>query len=279
MKTDVIDIKSVWEVEQEILNVFDAFCQAHNISYSLGFGTLLGAIRHKGFIPWDDDIDIIMLRKDYDRFISLWIQKPVNGYVLQNEYYKNDDYPNNFCKLRKDHTAFIQNEKELKTKYHKGIFIDIFPVDRVAPQGISRRMQMLAFYLYMLYSREYTDGSNGLFGMIQKILLKLPHGIHTFIKRVTLKYMTKWNDNEKAELVIPCTAAFCKIYYPSNLFEKLINHPFNGELYSITANYDGFLKTMYKDYMKLPPERDRIWKHSPIYLSTTNNYIERNNRK
>ena len=91
--------------------------------------------------------------------------------------------------------------------------------------------------------------------------------------------MTKWNENENAELVIPCTATFCKIYYPSNLFEKIINHTFNGVQYSITANYDGFLKTMYNDYMKLPPEKDRIWKHSPIYMSTTNNYNERKNNK
>lgn len=273
MENSVSMITSVWKVEQGILDVFHGFCKDYNISYSLGYGTLLGAIRHNGFIPWDDDIDIIMLRSEYDKFITLWKEHPVEGYVLQCDYDKyDDDYPNNFCKLRKDHTAFIQGENEKKKKYHKGIFIDIFPMDRVAPQGIARNIQLYAFFLNMLYSRGYTDGSKGLSGIIQRFLLALPTKVRICLKKKAHAFMTRWNNINTLDLVVPCTAPFCHVYYPSDLMDKIVDHVFCGKQYCIIDKYDLFLKVMYGDYMVLPPEKERIWKHSPIYISVSENY-------
>ncbi len=269
----MVNISDVWSIEQEILDVFHQFCIKENIKYSLGYGTLLGAIRHNGFIPWDDDIDVILLRADYDKFIEKWKEHPITGYVLQDEYDKKDDYPNNFCKLRKDHTTFIQSEDEIIKNYHKGIFIDIFPMDRLAPAGIKRKKQLFCFALNMLYSREYTDGSVGFIGFFQKLLLFLPRTMHTYLKKKAHFYMTKWN-NTNNQLVVPCTMAFCKQYYPENLFDTLMLHDFNSKQYFITSNYDGFLNTMYGDYMQLPPESERVWKHNPIVISLSSNYEE-----
>jgi len=95
----------------EILKVFDRFCREHDLKYSLYAGSLLGAVRHQGFIPWDDDLDVCMPRADYDRFIQCWTEKPVEGYVLQNK--ENSRYfVQSFTKLRKDHTTFLQNKRE-----------------------------------------------------------------------------------------------------------------------------------------------------------------------
>ena len=93
----------------EILKVFDDFCRKHDLKYSLYAGSLLGAVRHKGFIPWDDDLDVCMSRIEYDRFLSLWEMQPVDGYVLQNK--DNSIYfDQSFSKLRKDHTTFLEHQ-------------------------------------------------------------------------------------------------------------------------------------------------------------------------
>ena len=93
-----IDLQKLWECELDILEHFDQFCRNNGLKYSLAYGTLLGAVRHGGFIPWDDDIDVIMPRKDYEYLVNNW---DVKGYIVQNKR-TNDDFNQNFTKIRKD---------------------------------------------------------------------------------------------------------------------------------------------------------------------------------
>ena len=140
MKEIATEKNRIWNVEIEILDVFDKVCRDNNLKYSLAYGTLLGAVRHQGFIPWDDDIDVMMPRKDYDRLLEIWNSQVTNEYIIQN--YKTDfDYTNNFSKIRKNHTTFLQSEDEKNKKYHKGLFIDVFPIDRVATNKLGRIVQ------------------------------------------------------------------------------------------------------------------------------------------
>ena len=95
-------LHKVWTVELEILDVIDHICRVHSIRYSLFYGTLLGTIRHQGFIPWDDDIDVLMSRYDYERFRQVWREEAFKDYELvDQEGYS--DYPNNFMKIVKKH--------------------------------------------------------------------------------------------------------------------------------------------------------------------------------
>ena len=122
---DEIQVK-LWKNEQEILDVVHEVCVSNRLKYSLAYGTLLGAVRHGGFIPWDDDIDILMPREDYTKLLEIWSEIAPEDYILQ-EPYSSSDITNNFVKIRKNHTTFMQTEAEKKCKYHKGIFIDITP--------------------------------------------------------------------------------------------------------------------------------------------------------
>ena len=140
-------------IQLEILKFFDNFCREHNLKYSLYAGSLLGAIRHHAFIPWDDDLDVCMSRFEYDRFIALWNQSPPGGYILQNKE-NSPGYWQSFSKIRKDHTTFLQEEREAG-KYHTGIFLDIFPLDRIPNGKLKRMMFKWHCMKYQLLTREF----------------------------------------------------------------------------------------------------------------------------
>ena len=157
----------------EILQEFHQFCHRENLRYSLYAGSLTGASRHQGFIPWDDDIDIMMPREDYEKLLADWDQSAPKGYVLQNTR-TDSEFTQNFTKIRKDHTAFLQDEVERTKHYHKGIFVDIFPGDRVPSGKIGRKIQYIACAVNLLYSRGHTSGSGGMIGKVERFLLKVP---------------------------------------------------------------------------------------------------------
>lgn len=263
----------VRSIEIEILDVIAGVCEKHGLRYSLAFGTLLGAVRHKGFIPWDDDIDIMMPREDYDKLISVWKQESPAEYILQTQ--KTDpDSENNFGKIRKDHTTMLLQEYEKDRKYHKGIFVDIFPLDRVAPGKISRQIQYVAGAVNLLYSREHPSGSGGIKGKIERFLLSAKTEKHIPRREKAEKYIKKWNGNKTLKLYTFSTIEDCKKYLPADIFENLVLLDFEGKKYMACSDYDTVLKIQYGDYMQLPPEEERTGRHTPLVLSFDKNFEE-----
>ncbi len=266
-------IKEVWAVEQEILDVFHEICKEHHLRYSLAYGTLLGAVRHKGFIPWDDDIDIMMPREDYNRLLAIWKEVAPAGYLLQN-HETNPDYMQSFTKILKDHTTFLQEEWAREKCYHKGFFIDIFPGDRVAPAGVSRKIQYIWAAVDLLYTRNHTSGSTGVKGIAEKWLLLLPQKMKAKLRIKAEKAVRKWNKQGKTEYFFPCTIRDCSIRYDKDLFLNYSKMEFNGKVYYGTQIFHSYLRTQYGDYMQLPPEDQRVWKHHPILIDFEHNYEE-----
>lgn len=266
-------IEKIWKEEQEILDVIHEVCMENNLCYSLAYGTLLGAIRHKGFIPWDDDIDLMMPRKDYEKLLDIWNEAAPEGYILQNVQ-TNSDFTQNFTKIRKNHTTFLQFEFEIEKRYHKGIFVDIFPVERAAPGKIKRKVQYIACAVALLYTRGHSSGLGGIIGAVEKILLSVPKNKYVKYRKKAEKYVRRWNDDETAQYMIPCTIEECKCYYPADMFDHMQSIVFNGKVYQCVSNPDAILQINYGDYMKLPPEKDRVWKHHPLIIDFEHNYEE-----
>ncbi len=263
--------KGLWKTEQEILDVIDKVCVDNGLRYSLAYGTLLGAVRHGGFIPWDDDVDVMMPRADYERLIEIWPSAAPKAYLLETER-MTDDYVNTFLKIRKDHTTYLQFDSERTAKHHKGIFVDIFPADRRAPGRISGKLQRFAFALYLLYNRGYPQ-EGGRTEALQKALLRLvPKRFHRQLSNWAGEKSRSWNQNASGELVFPCTMRDCSRFYPGDLFEHLERIPFNGKTYFAFRDRDLFLRIRYGDYMQLPPEEERVWKHHPILVDFEHNY-------
>lgn len=263
----------LWKTEQEILDVVDKVCTEHGLRYSLAYGTLLGAVRHGGFIPWDDDLDVMMPREDYEKLIQTWPSAAPEGYLLETEW-MHDDYINNFLKIRKDHTTYLQFDNERTASHHKGIFVDIFPADRRAPYPLSGKLQHFLFALNLLYNRAYIQ-KGGRSEVLQRMLLSLmPKRYYRRFSNWAGEKSRKWNNNRSSELVFPCTIRDCSRFYPSDLFDHLEKIPFNGKEYFAFRDRDRFLQIRYGDYMQLPPEEERVWKHRPLIVDFEHNYEE-----
>ena len=259
----------------EILKVIDGICAAHGLRYSLYAGTLLGAVRHGGFIPWDDDLDICMPREDYDRLLALWDRVAPQGYLLQNKE-NSPRFTQSFTKIRKDHTTFLQDEREIGA-YHTGIFVDIFPVDRI-PNGKLRRM---LFYWhgmqYQLYTREFVPPKAGrLTRLVSAVLLKMTPAERRPAKRQRLlKKLTAYNGDRSLHTVTIETVECMWRHHEPDMLDHYVELPFGDTTFPCLAGWDQHLRVLYDDYRKLPPEEERVWKHHPICIDFEKNYEER----
>ncbi|MBO4848176.1 MAG: LicD family protein [Clostridia bacterium] len=269
-----IKLEDIWKVELEILDEIDRVCTENGLRYSLAYGTLLGAVRHKGFIPWDDDIDIMMPREDYEKFKTIWRNSPPNGFILQDETVE-DDSVNNFTKIRKDHTTFLQFDFERTRSIHKGFFVDIFPADRQASGRLNRKIQKVEFLLSLLYNRGYPSGKPGAMGIIDKTLLMItPKCAYRKLSVWFGKRGRRWNHLKNNHIIFPATPVSCNKLYPAGLFDDLHRIEFQGKEYEAVKDYDGYLSVAYRDYKTLPPENKRVWTHHPILVDFNRNYEE-----
>ncbi len=258
----------------EILQVIDAFCRDHNIRYSLYAGTLLGAVRHQGFIPWDDDLDICMERTDYDRFLQTWERDRPAGYLLQNKE-NTPAFTQTFTKIRKEHTAFIQYEWEAGL-YHTGIFVDVFPADRI-PDGRAKRLLFQWDCLrYLLYTREFVPPKGSLLQKtVSAALLRCVTGERRKTARKRLLGRITKNDADRSLHVITTETKYAAgKALPADMMDEYVMLPFEGRDYMCTARWDEFLTTKFGDYMTPPPVSERTWTHHPIILDFEHDYEE-----
>lgn len=256
--------------ELDMLVEFDRICRKHNINYVLFGGSLLGAIRHKGFIPWDDDADIGMLREDYDRFKQYMHE--MNPQVCYFQDHDTDpEYRWGYGKLRRTGTTYIRvGQEHLKCK--TGIFVDVFPMDDIPYTLIGQIFQ--DWYCYclrkILWSEVAKENLGGFWHIWFKLLSKIPVTIPFRGFEKYTKKSRNTTSNRVRCLAFPATG---KLYrknplkerfgMPKSWFTDRIEYSFEGKNLYGSKDYDTVLKYIYGDYMQLPPENKRE-QHSPF---------------
>lgn len=258
----------------EILKVIDSFCKENGLRYSLYAGTLLGAVRHQGFIPWDDDLDICMSRGDYNRFLILWNQKHPAGYILQNKE-TDRKFTQSFSKIRKDHTSFLQ-KGEKKGDYHQGIFVDVFPIDRMPNGWLRRKIFTWNCLKYQVLTREFIPPKGS---AIQKIISKFllyvtPEEKRMCSREKILNRICAYNSNEKLNMVAIEILKTIVMPLPSNFMTEFVRLHFEDADFMCSALNKEYLQCKFGNYMQLPPEAERTWRHHPIVLDFEHNVDE-----
>jgi len=254
---------------ETLLKEFDRICRVLEIPYFLFAGTLLGAVRHQGFIPWDDDLDVIMLRRDYERFMR---KAPeilnTERFFLQQEF--SDHWPMFFSKLRLNRTACLEKYHPRDPECHQGVYMDIFPCDNAYESKFGRKVQFYASKVVIakgLYQRGYeTDGLKKKIFMqlCQWLPGKVFHRIVEGPKR-TGRFVHSF---------LGGASRFDKSVYPSAIFAETVGLPFAEGEYPVPAGFDELLKILYGDYMRLPPEADRKCKKHAVLVDLTKSWRE-----
>lgn len=252
------------EIMLRLLKDFDDYCNQNNLRYFLSGGTLLGAVRHKGFIPWDDDVDVVMPRPDYEKLIQN--KKISEGVEVVSN--KNDcGYYHPFVHTNIVDSGTIMKEKQVKRQTNKGVFIDIFPLDGIPDSSIKQKLltMKLCFLESLLSIKISVSPGFSTFKNTCKTIL----GYVTFFineKKLSL-YIDKIasaNEFDKSKQVAQLVALFGKpqkLIYPIEDFSDYILLDFENNQFRCAVGYRNFLTTFYGDYMSLPPESERHGQH------------------
>lgn len=253
----------------ELLKEFDSVCKKHEIPYVVFCGSAIGAVRHKGLIPWDDDLDVCLLREDYERLLKIPAVEWGEKYYLQAEF--SAHWPMNFSKLRKNNTTCLEKYHPKDPESHQGIYIDIFPCDNAADTEKKRKLQFYASRVTLgkaLGRRGYETNSSAkrLFIALCKVLPLKP--FYNYAKGVKLGQSTY------VHTFLACTSKPEKGTYLRTWFTERIEMDFEDMKVPVSAHYDELLTTMYGDYMRIPSEEERQIKVHAILIDTERNYTE-----
>ena len=259
-----IHIEEIKKIQLDILTKIHEYCIKNNIRYFLAYGTLIGAIRHKGYIPWDDDIDIAMPRPDYNKFIKSFNGYSKNLIVLAPEldwkYYA--PYAN-VC----DNRTILYEGENRHNGQKIGIKIDIFPIDGV-PSDKQEYYKIFNtankynwFLRFKRFPLKYFIKGN-LNQRIKKILIWF--FMHFISYECMQKKIHKLSTNtlySVAKYATQVTFTYDKIYFDKKIFEEYIDVDFEGKKFKSIKEYDIYLKALYGNYMELPPIESRIDHH------------------
>lgn len=267
------EVRKMQLLQLEMMVEFDRLCREENIHYVICCGTLLGAVRHRGYIPWDDDADIAMLREEYEKFKKVAYKLDQSNCFFQ-DHSTDPEYRWGYGKLRKTGTTYIRlGQEHIKCK--NGVYVDIFPLDDIPRTTIGQIFNDFECFIWrkILYSEvgRVSGESNWIQKIIYTQLAKIPTDwVFEKMRHITDKSNNRANRRVRV-LLFP---SFGRLYVrnpirtrygmPKIWFKQTKQYEFEGYKLVGIKDADAFLKYMYDDYMTLPPESERTGK---VYVS------------
>lgn len=271
------ELRKIQMKSLDLLNVFDAFCTKNDLLYYVCGGGCIGAVRHKGFIPWDDDIDVMMPRPDFEKLKVLWPQK-----MDETKYRFNDNTEKTFLRtlwasVSDEETTFIkERQKDLDISH--GIKLEIIPLDGCPEGRFQRKAQIFRALLHQIYINQEPPISKGaLMKFAGKALLILHRSWpsrYRAAKRAEKK-MSKYPFDQCSRVTELTTRyQYMRNEYPREAFASAVRLPFEDQEIAVPAGYDTYLRMAFGNYMELPPEEERRPKHEAVFIDTQRSYKE-----
>lgn len=252
-------------IELEMLVEFDRICRKHGLKYVLGWGTLLGAVRHGGFIPWDDDVDVFMLYEDYVRFIELAEKELDKERFFLKTQETDHDCNLTFIQIKRNGTVYSREGRETYDT-HPGVFIDILPFFNGSNSRVVHKMQhkICAFYKTMVWSHLGAAGAvrhRRYYMWLSRVSNKTAY--RRYMKWATLVK----KPNGKLAMLSYIRNPYNTVYTRRESVENTVEMDFEGHSFYVPANYKDVLCYMYtEDYLKYPPIADRAARHLPAHI-------------
>lgn len=272
IKLDLDEMKSI---EIGILDAFHQFCEENGLEYALAGGTMIGAVRHRGFIPWDDDIDIVMPREHYNALLKLESAFPYPYKIksIYTEKNKEEPYIYSYIKIVDVRTRMLEEPDRLR--YPTSVYIDIFPVDGVPKNRIKRKI--LYQVSWLLINIGYNTNScvyrervrpKEQIGVVKRVLY---NGLRALRKTLPANFFfilcdrfCQKYDFQKCELIAPIMSGWQYEALPKRALLPVRKIEFEGKTYMAWNDFDLYLRTEYGDYMQLPPSEKRVLAHNNI---------------
>ena len=257
----------------EILKVVHAICEKHGLKYFLDAGTLLGAVRHKGFIPWDDDMDIGMLREDYEKFLEIAKKELPDSLFLQT--FETDDKYDIYqvpCKIRYNGTILIEKGIAENSEMHNGVYIDVFPYDSLPKKDSVYKLQRTLSYNILksfVRIREKPEKLS-IKNRITFTFYKVVRALFPYKRRKKFfDFLISWNDVNSPYMGYGLDTIWSEYVYKKKDYFELEKLEFEGCQFYGPKNPDAVLTKLYGDYMTLPKEEDRQW-HAKVIKKLKN---------
>lgn len=253
------NLQHLQKILLEMAKDIDRVCRENNIEYFLTAGSALGAVRHKGFIPWDDDFDITMTTHNYEKFLEIAKKKldPLKYYI--QEGYK--DWPLSYTKIRLRGTCLKESEIWDVSKELSGIFIDVFPLENAAKTKLGRIWQYFCVKVLISYGLKKRGTKETTF--LKRLLVRLSFVLETKFIRIFFRKQVERYRNVNTELLgsFSGNLRFNTIFFKREDFGKPIRVPFEDTMMPIPPGYHNILSQIYGDYMQLPPVEKQVCSH------------------
>lgn len=264
-------LRKVQNLEFFVLKEIKRICEKNDIPYLLIAGTLIGAVRHKGFIPWDDDIDVGMLRQDFDRFI-IACKKDLDStkWFLQIPENESTSADYGIARLRLNGTKFILESRK-NVKCHDGFFVEIFPYDNIPDSKLCAKLYVNFFAVLkriVAIRKGYGSNPRTLYARlaisVAKVIFKpfKTETLEKWLKKYPYKYSKKCTKQ-----VAPLTEGYVHEHHDYKTLVELTKGIFEGEEFPIPVDYDKFLTEQYGDYMTCPPVEEQVNHHKIIDIN------------
>ena len=278
VKNNSFGIADLQDIMLDILKIFRNICEENHFDYCLAGGTCIGALRHEGFIPWDDDLDVYMPRPDYEKMWKLYGNKVIFGHYKLCRTTLRKNYHHRVMQIVDLNTTFI-NERSKNENIEHGVYIDIIPVDARAAGKMGQLNQLVNAVLFSIYNIQCKQEFNG--GKMTKYInfgtmfllnaVRNPKARYKIWKKAE-KRMTSYDwDSCNEYIVLTSTIRELRNPFPKEWFHHRTAR-FEDMEANIMSGSEDYCHMMYGDYMKLPPEEDQCVKHKTVYIDIDNPY-------